>query len=86
MIDYVAAVLGIIGSILLARGSQHLVKYSFVFYWIASSLWIIYGVTNEIYSLVLVNVVFIVVESMGAYRWYLKDNAEREDCRDERNR
>jgi len=72
-IDYIAAILGVIGSILLARGSQSLIKYSFVFYWAASSLWIIYGVSNEIYSLVLVNAIFLVVESIGAYRWYQKD-------------
>lgn len=69
IIDIVASIFGITGSIILAIGKKEYVKYAYIFYWAGSACWIIFSLNIGLYSLLVVNITFIVVEIIGFFRW-----------------
>jgi hypothetical protein len=69
-LDRLGAFFGIVGAILIATNIS-LSKYAFIVFALSSVFWIINAYKEELHSLLWMNVVFLVVDAFGIYRWIL---------------
>lgn len=67
--DIIAAIFGVLGSIVLSIGSPKYIPHGFVCHIIGSIGWGIFGLQLEVYSLVISSVMFLVIEIVGLHRW-----------------
>ena len=70
IIGWIAAVFGISGSLLLALNNTKYSKFGWIGFLIGSVLWTSYAVVNGIWSMAVSSSVFVVVESIGLYRYF----------------
>ncbi len=68
---WLGAFTGIIGGILLAFNSPDYSKFGFIFFLVSATSWLIQGVQNKDHPLVILNAVFIVVDMLGIYHWFI---------------
>jgi len=62
-------VTGIVGGLLVALNFDYS-KFGYIFFMVSAISWIIQGAKNNDNSLVLLNVVFVFVNTLGIYRWF----------------
>ncbi len=62
-------VTGIVGGLLVALNFEYS-KFGYIFFMVSAISWIIQGAKNDDNSLVLLNVVFVFVNTLGIYRWF----------------
>ena len=62
-------VTGIVGGLLVALNFEYS-KFGYIFFMVSAISWIIQGAKNNDNSLVLLNVVFVFVNTLGIYRWF----------------
>ena len=60
---------GIVGGVLVAMNFEYS-KFGYIFFMVSASSWIIQGAKNNDQSLVLLNGVFVLVNTLGIYRWF----------------
>ncbi len=66
---WLGTITGIIGGLLVALNFE-LSKFGYVFFMVSAISWIIQGSKNNDNSLVLLNAVFVCVNTLGLYRWF----------------
>jgi len=62
-------VTGIVGGLLVALNFEYS-KFGYIFFMVSAISWIIQGAKNDDNSLVLLNVVFVFVNTLGIYHWF----------------
>ncbi len=70
MIRWVGTIAGICGGVLIALNIA-ISKYAFLIFLVSSISWLIQGYKNKDNALVLLNIVFIVIDLIGVYRWLI---------------
>ena len=60
---------GIIGGLLVALNFEYS-KFGYIFFMISAISWLVQGAKNNDISLVLLNTVFVCVNTLGLYRWF----------------
>lgn len=63
------AITGIAGGLLVALNFEHS-KFGYLFFMLSAISWVIQGTKNHDKALVLLNIVFICVNTLGIYRWF----------------
>lgn len=76
MLQYLAAVTGITGAIMLTLGFPW-PFIGWLLYAVASSIWIYVGITNELYGLVLVSSFYAIFETIGFIRNFIQYRKEK---------
>lgn len=66
---WLGTITGIAGGIFVALNFEYS-KFGYVFFMVSAVSWIIQGARNDDRSLVLLNTVFVLVNSLGIYRWF----------------
>ncbi len=66
---WLGTVAGVVGGILVALNFGYS-KFGYIFFMVSAVSWTIQGNKNNDKSLVLLNVVFIFVNTLGIYRWF----------------
>jgi len=66
---WLGTITGIAGGFLVALNFDYS-KFGYIFFMISAISWVIQGVKNEDNSLVLLNTVFVCVNTLGIYRWF----------------
>jgi hypothetical protein len=66
---WIGTITGITGGILVALNFTYS-KFGYVFFMLSAISWIVQGVKNQDNSLILLNSVFVCVNSLGMYRWF----------------
>ena len=66
---WLGTITGIAGGLLVALNFDYS-KFGYIFFMISAISWVIQGVKNEDNSLVLLNTVFVCVNTLGIYRWF----------------
>ena len=75
LMQWTGCVLGVAGSIALARNDQHS-GWGFVAYLASNAAWLAYGYTSDIPALALQHSVFAVVSTFGVWRWLVLPRIE----------
>lgn len=70
MIRWIGTIAGICGGVLIALNIA-ISKYAFLIFLVSSISWLIQGYKNKDNALVLLNIVFIVIDLIGIYRWLI---------------
>lgn len=70
MIRWVGTIAGICGGVLIALNIA-ISKYAFLIFLVSSVSWLIQGYKNKDNALVLLNIVFIIIDLIGIYRWLI---------------
>jgi len=78
ILQYIGAVFGIIGGILISWNTQHS-QYGFIFATIASILLMWWCLVEEQWGYFALNVVYFIIDIIGIYKWWdigslLKEN------------
>jgi hypothetical protein len=60
---------GITGGILVALNFEYS-KFGYIFFMLSAITWVAQGIKNKDNSLILLNGVFVCVNSLGIYRWF----------------
>lgn len=60
---------GIIGGLMVALNFEYS-KFGYIFFMVSAVSWLIQGAKNNDKSLVLLNTVFVCVNTLGLYRWF----------------
>lgn len=76
-LDWIAAIFGIAGSLVLASNHKSYAKFGWFGFLAGSLCWLVYGLNKEVYSLVLVNGVFTVSESWGIYKYFTSTRVQK---------
>jgi hypothetical protein len=76
-IDWIAAGFGIVGSLFLASNHKQYAKFGWFGFLAGSMCWLVYGLVQEVYSIVLVNTVFTVSESWGIYKYFTSSRVQK---------
>lgn len=66
---WLGSITGIIGGILVALNFEYS-KFGYIFFMVSAISWVIQGNKNNDNSLVLLNTVFVCVNTLGIYRWF----------------
>ena len=66
---WLGTITGIIGGLFVALNFEYS-KFGYLFFMVSASSWIIQGAKNNDRSLVLLNGVFVLVNTLGIYRWF----------------
>jgi len=66
---WLGTITGIAGGLLVALNFNYS-KFGYIFFMISAISWIIQGAKNKDNSLVLLNAVFVCVNTLGIYRWF----------------
>ena len=66
---WIGTITGIAGGVLVALNFEFS-KFGYMFFMVSAISWIIQGVKNNDNSLVLLNAVFVCVNTLGLYRWF----------------
>jgi len=66
---WLGTITGIVGGLLVALNFDHS-KYGYIFFMVSAISWVIQGAKNNDKSLVLLNTVFVCVNTLGIYRWF----------------
>lgn len=69
-IKWIASTIGFIGAMFIALNIPQS-KYAFVIFSCSSSLWIYASIIMKEYSLLFLNIGFLIVDLIGIYRWFL---------------
>lgn len=75
MIEWIAFIISITGAFFFITGKSKHVPYALLFAVIGSCLWLLYGINNNIISIALTNLVFIIVEGIALYKWSTKNKS-----------
>lgn len=67
--DWIGAVFGILGSVVLAHNSR-ISKYGFVLYLVSNIAWIIYAMVTSQWAILAQTLMFAVISVYGIYRWF----------------
>jgi nicotinamide riboside transporter PnuC len=67
---WIGTVTGIAGGLLIAFKFEHS-KFGYIFFMLSAISWIIQGIKNNDKSLVLLNSVFVIVNTLGLYHWFI---------------
>lgn len=70
ILKWVASILGFIGAMLIALNIPES-KYAFFIFLGSSTLWIYAAAIMKEYSLIFLNVGFMIVDLIGIYRWII---------------
>ncbi len=70
IIKWVASTIGFIGAMTIAL-NIHESKYAFIIFSCSSSIWIYASIIMKEYSLLFLNIGFLLVDIIGMYRWFL---------------
>jgi uncharacterized membrane protein YhhN len=68
-VEWSGAVLGLIGSLLLAL-KQDVSGYGFVAFLVSNVCWLVFGIRNRAWGLVTMQVGFTATSSIGIYNWF----------------
>ncbi len=68
---WLGALTGIIGGVLVALNSIEYSRFGFIFFLVSALSWLIQGYKNKDYPLMLLNTVFIVIDVLGIYNWFI---------------
>ncbi|VVH66107.1 hypothetical protein BSPLISOX_3218 [uncultured Gammaproteobacteria bacterium] len=66
---WLGTITGITGGLLVALHFSYS-KYGYIFFMVSAISWIIQGAKNHDKSLVLLNTVFVCVNTLGIYHWF----------------
>ena len=66
---WLGTITGIIGGVFVALNFEFS-KFGYIFFMVSAISWIIQGNKNQDNSLVLLNAVFVCVNTLGIYRWF----------------
>lgn len=66
---WLGSITGIIGGVLVALNFDYS-KFGYIFFMVSAISWVIQGNKNNDNSLVLLNTVFVCVNTLGIYRWF----------------
>ena len=66
---WLGTITGIAGGSLVALNFSHS-KYGYIFFMVSAISWVIQGTKNNDKSLVLLNTVFVCVNTLGIYHWF----------------
>jgi nicotinamide riboside transporter PnuC len=69
MFGWIGSFTGIIGAILVAMNFEFS-KFGYIFFIISSITWGIQASKNKDKALLLINVAFTIINSIGIYRWF----------------
>lgn len=72
MLEWLAVALSIVGALYMTTGKPKHVPYSLLSYLLGSVLWSIYAVQTSQLSLLILNIFFIVVETIALFKWMKK--------------
>ena len=68
--EWVGTILGILGSILFAANTEF-TKYAWLVFLGSNIIWIIYGSKRKLWALVAMQVGYLIIDGIGAYRWFI---------------
>lgn len=66
--DWIGALLAIVGSYLLSFGGAGMIKWGWVAYVVSNLFWVSYGINNGKWSIIVMQVVFMVSSINGVFR------------------
>lgn len=70
ILKWVASVIGFVGAMTIALNIPES-KYAFMIFFFSSTIWVYAGYIMKEYSLVFLNIGFMMVDIIGMYRWFL---------------
>jgi hypothetical protein len=70
ILKWIASIIGFVGAMTIALNIPES-KYAFVIFAFSSALWIYAGYIMKEYSIIFLNVGFLIVDFIGIYRWFL---------------
>jgi len=68
-LKWIASTIGFVGAMTIALNTPYS-KYAFMIFSVSSSLWIYAGFRIKEYSIVFLNIGFLIVDMIGIYRWF----------------
>lgn len=69
-LGWLGTITGIIGGLLVAFNFGYS-KFGYIFFMVSAVSWVIQGAKNNDKTLVLLNVVFVCINALGIYHWFL---------------
>ncbi len=70
MWGWIGTITGIIGGLFVALNFEYS-RFGYIFFMASAISWIIQGSKNSDKALVLLNAVFVIVNTVGIYRWFI---------------
>ena len=70
MWGWIGTITGIIGGLFVALNFEYS-RFGYIFFMASAISWIIQGSKNSDKALVLLNAVFVIVNTVGIYRWFV---------------
>lgn len=68
-LKWFASILGFIGAILITANIDE-TKYAFIVFTISSTIWIYVAIIMKEYSIIFLNLGYLILNIIGIYRWF----------------